>query len=313
MKIQQLEKFKIPNDLVYTIKGAQRLNRYIGFTQKLILNKQKIKNNMFNVKTNKDLKIIISLTSFPDRINIIHNTIKSLFNQSIQIDEIVLWLAKEQFSKIEIPVSLKRYENYGLKIKYCDDLKSHKKYYYTMLENPNDVVITVDDDLIYPENTIEKLILKHYEFPNCIICNEGREIIVNEQNKLSDYTTWKKNTIEGVKSPSSRILPVGCGGVLYPPNSLNEKAFDKELIQELAPYTDDLWLKIMSALNKTMVVKTSRFSKPLTKTPNSQITNLTSINVHSGNNDKSLSKICKVFPNSVDFIKNNQKIILTNM
>ena len=39
----------------------------------------------------------------------------------------------------------------GLTIRFCEDLKAHKKYYYAFKEYPDDIVITVDDDVIYPQ------------------------------------------------------------------------------------------------------------------------------------------------------------------
>ena len=52
-----------------------------------------------------------------------------------------MWLAKEQFENIEdLPQELKEQQKRGLTIRFCDDLRSHKKYYYVLQENPNDIV-----------------------------------------------------------------------------------------------------------------------------------------------------------------------------
>ena len=42
-------------------------------------------------------KLIVSLTSFPARINTVHQVIESLLNQTKKADKIILWLAPEQF------------------------------------------------------------------------------------------------------------------------------------------------------------------------------------------------------------------------
>lgn len=43
------------------------------------------------------MKLICTLTTFPDRIDSVQYTIKSLFNQSMKPDKIVLWLAESEF------------------------------------------------------------------------------------------------------------------------------------------------------------------------------------------------------------------------
>jgi hypothetical protein len=56
-------------------------------------------------------KIIVSLTTFPERITIVQETIKSLLTQTVKPDAIVLWLAESQFpnKENELPEELKKY------------------------------------------------------------------------------------------------------------------------------------------------------------------------------------------------------------
>lgn len=46
----------------------------------------------------------------------------------------------------------------------------------------------------------------------------------------------------------------GIGGVLYPPNSLNNNVFDYDLVCKLCPDADDLWFWAMAVMNKTKIV-----------------------------------------------------------
>ena len=49
-----------------------------------------------------------------------------------------------------------------MKIEFKDeDLRSHKKYYYTIKEYPDDIMITVDDDIFYRSDMIAKLMAYH--------------------------------------------------------------------------------------------------------------------------------------------------------
>lgn len=196
--------------------------------------------------TNNDSSIIISLTSFPARIGTIWITITSLFNQTVKPFKVILWLAEEQFPHHEVPANLEKLKKRGLEIRFCEDLKPHKKYYYAMQEFPEHHIVTVDDDIFYPENFIEQLWKGHEKYPDTVICHWSHKIAVDEQEAFLPYNDWIDN---GEESPSYSTLAVGCNGILYPPSSLPEEAFDKKKIVENVLYTDDLWLKCMEILN----------------------------------------------------------------
>ena len=55
-------------------------------------------------------KIIVSLTTYPGRIDIVHKTIITLLQQTMKPDEVILWLAEEQFPDKKLPKSLTELE-----------------------------------------------------------------------------------------------------------------------------------------------------------------------------------------------------------
>lgn len=203
----------------------------------------------------KDGTVIVSLTSFPQRINTVWVTIASLMNQSVKPKKIVLWLANEQFPNRKVPRTLQRLENRGLEIRYCDDLRPHKKYYYTMKEYPGETVITADDDVFYPEDHIEKLIEGSRKYPGSVVCRWSHEIRMDQCGAFLPYNDWPN---ECDIEPNFMLLPVGCNGVLYPPYSMSDEVFNKENLKKLALSTDDLWLKCMELLNGTKAVNCER-------------------------------------------------------
>ena len=197
----------------------------------------------------EESSIIVSLTSFPERINTVWLTIVTLLSQTLKPKKVLLWLAKSQFEGIELPDNLKRLEKYGLEIKWCDDLKPHKKYYYTVQEYPDDCVVIADDDIFYPENHLEILWNNYLKHPDCIIENKTHRIEYGVDNQYLAYNKWSNRIVE---NPSYLLVPIGCNGVLYPPHSLPEYTFDKNYITEAALYTDDLWLKLCAIRNNKM-------------------------------------------------------------
>ena len=206
---------------------------------------------MYQKQLVKKDKIIVSLTSYPPRMKHIHTCIKSLLNQYFKADEVVLWLAKEQFPNLEkdLPKELLSLTKKGLTIKWCDDLKPHKKYYYTMKENPNAVVITVDDDMKYSRLLIGKLYASYLKHPHCVSCLRSHLVTFNENGSIKNYKDWIFEDNTFVDKPTYRIVPTGVSGVLYPPHCLPKIAFDKKAIIENCLMTDDIWLKFMCSIN----------------------------------------------------------------
>ena len=247
MKIQTIHNLKLP----YTkkIKGLNWiLNRLVRIVENIIIRKATI-NSCVGKNTTED-NIIISLTTYPARTEKVIWTIKSLLNQNVWVDRLILWLAEEQYPNKDVPQVISEFEKYGLEICFCDDIKSHKKYYYTMLNNPEAVVITADDDVIYPENTVEKLLKKHWEYPNAVICNQARWINI-KKGEFAPYKEWSVKISKQIDRPDYKILPIGEGAVLYPPFSLDKEVFDKSKIEKYAMSADDLWLKLMAVINGT--------------------------------------------------------------
>ncbi|ALT69746.1 glycosyltransferase family 2 protein [Methanobrevibacter millerae] len=223
----------------------------------------KIKNfNEFGVTTHKrDKKLIVSLTSFPERLYDIHYCIFSIFNQSIKPDEVVLWLASDQFPNGEndIPPNVLNLKKFGLKIKWCKDVKSYKKLIPALSEYPNDLIVTADDDLFYPKNWLELLYDEHKKNPKYIICQRSRNVSLNTEGSFESYNDWELNV--GETKPSFINLSTNGAGSLFPPNSLHEDVCNNELFEKLCPTADDIWVWAMAILNKTKIkcVKNNMF------------------------------------------------------
>lgn len=189
-------------------------------------------------------QIIVSLTSFPKRINTVNIVIKAMLNQSVKPDKILLYLSNEEFKKEEIPQDLIELQNEIFNIKFCDDLKPHKKYYYVMQEYPDSIIITIDDDIYYPKDLIQKLLNSYKNFPNAVSCLRGHTIKLYDEETFAPYHKWCFEQ-KILNMPSLLVLPTGVGGILYPPSCLPKCTFDKEKIKAECLFTDDLWLKWM--------------------------------------------------------------------
>lgn len=189
--------------------------------------------------------IVVSLTTYPARISTVWMAAASLLQQTLKPYKVILWLAEDQFPERELPGNLLRLQKRGLEIRFCDDLKPHKKYYYAMQEYPDCYIITADDDIIYPEDHIERLWKGHEKYPDAVICHWSHRIDFDGQGEFMPYDDWADN---GEEPPSFATLAVGCNGILYPPGCLPKETFNKNKIMEFSLNTDDLWLKCMEII-----------------------------------------------------------------
>lgn len=207
-------------------------------------------------KGKKTVPVIVSLTSIPSRFSILHICIRSILNQSVLPEKIILWLNREQ--EKNIPLSLKKLEGDFFEIKFSSLDCPHLKLVESIKKYPSKTIITSDDDLIYRKQWLEFLYAEHVVNPISIIANQSRIISYNGNGELKPYKQWPTNYDSTLKS--ELLLPIGSAGALYPPNSLNEKVLDTKLFLKLSPKADDLWFKAMSLLNGTKSLQSSKLT-----------------------------------------------------
>ena len=195
---------------------------------------------------------IISLTTYPARMDNVWRVIEMMFNQR-DIQEkyaVYLSLIEEEFDGIDLPKEIKDLEKRGLVVRFNKtNLRCHNKYFYAFREFPEKTIITVDDDLQYNHHTVAALIKNSKIYHKCIIYNRGNRII-----KYTPSNEWPFNT--RFHEPSFEYFPNGVGGVLYPPHCCHRLVTDEEIIRKTCIKADDVWLNFMSRLNGTKVVCT---------------------------------------------------------
>ena len=248
---------------------AKKYNKKIlGEDIKYIKNRQYYKVRMFN-------EIIISLTSYPARINTVHLTIESLLNQSLKADKIILWLAEEQFPNKEqdLPQQLLNLIPQGLAIDWYHDISSYKKLIPTLKKYPNSIIVTADDDNMYSKNWLKKLYNSYKKHP--------KDVQAHRVTKFK-YKNGKFITIAGgqdyYKGASYLNKLTGVGGVLYPPNCFYKDILNEELIMKLAPTNDDQWFWLQAALNGRKVRVVNKPDIKINYIPDTQETALCKIN-----------------------------------
>lgn len=240
----------ISNDIIY-------YNRIQYLTNEMLNSDRSGVDKLFNINNSK---VIVSLTTYNKRIYDVYLAIESIMQQTVKPSKIILWLDEKEFTSDNIPHSLILQQKRGLEIKFCANIKSYKKLIPTLKNYSNDIIITIDDDVMYPFDLVERLLKGYYTDPKCIYFTRGHKIRLNEEGLPLPYREWYIDAIGNQNEcPFAKDLrgydilsfPTGIGGILYPPNSLNHEVINEDVFMEICPNADDVWFKVMSLMNGT--------------------------------------------------------------
>ena len=205
----------------------------------------------------RSIPVIVTLTSYGARLTTVHLAIESLLSQTVKPDRIVLW----QSHPIEaLPDTVTVLQRRGLEICRVDDLGPVTKVLYALRDYPQAIVVTVDDDIIYPRGWLGGLLDGHQRWPGAIVCYRAHQMTWEGPGRIAPYHSWQYES-PGVQGPSLMLFPTGVTGVLYPPQSLHPDVLDIAVNQALSRTNDDIWLKAMSLRQETPCVKVASFSR----------------------------------------------------
>lgn len=137
-------------------------------------------------------KVVISLTTIPDRINDMYKTLYSLFTQTHRVDEIILNipLVSIKGKRYEIPDWLNDLvkKNQFIVLNRCYDYGPITKILPTLnISSPDTGIICVDDDTIYRRDMVHELVSYSNKYPGNAITSTGyRTLNLNNSKPVYD-------------------------------------------------------------------------------------------------------------------------------
>ena len=204
-----------------------------------------------NSLINLNEKIIVTMTSWKKRINNAHKPIEILINNSYKPDKIILNLAEEEFPKknLELPKSILRllkFNNFEIFWVYKNN-NVFKKLIPTINRFKNDLIITIDDDVIYPFDLIENVIKNFIKF--------GSNKPMSFGNKYSDWIINNKRI-------NSHFGPCSIVKYEFFQEKLNEmyKETTEELVNRNIKCFDDLLYTYSALINGFQYLRIKNYS-----------------------------------------------------
>ena len=190
-------------------------------------------------------KLYVSLTSYPPRFPTLHLTLLTLLQQTVQPDGILLWIAREDYPRL--PRKVKALARRGIRICACDDIRSYKKLIFALETYPDSIIVTADDDVSYAPDWLDTLVAGMGPDERVVICHRAHRLSLTATGEIGPYREWAWDVQDpAARLASDNLVPVGVGGILYPPGCLSKEVTDRSLFMELSPTADDLWFYWMA-------------------------------------------------------------------
>ena len=159
-------------------------------------------------------KILVSLTSYYKRFGYLPSVMESIRKQILLPKKIILILYEKDFNKFDLNIT-------GIEIiKVKEDIKPHKKYYYTMKNFRDYAIITLDDDIYYPSDAIISLYESYINHPNIISGRRTHLIKYKKNYQIDRYRKWRLCQRSILNSDYNLFITSGAGAI-YPPDILN--------------------------------------------------------------------------------------------
>ena len=260
-------------------------------------------------KNTDQKQVIVSLTSFPQAIPYAVQAIRSILTGSLLPDKIVLYLDTPKFPEGILPQELEalKAESPIFEVRFDEaEIRSYKKLIPALRDFPNDIIVTIDDDIQYHPDMLSRLIQIHKQVPDAIIAHRVRKIQLD-----SPYRTWRKykwyDFIFRRLHFNHHAMQTGVGGVLYPPHSLDEKMLDSTLFMTMAPTNDDIWFWAAAVSHGTFVIPVPGWHRKTIEIGKPKEFALKTVNLKPGDdrNREALDKIFKHYPSIKERIEKN--------
>ena len=237
-------------------------------------------------------KIVVSLTTFSKRLFEVFLPIESIMQQTVKANHIILWL-QEDWQDIILPKYLQNQIGRGLEIGFCKDIKSYKKLIPTLKKHPDDIIVTIDDDIIFAPDMLENLLLSYQKHPQFIHTNRAHIIKMKEDGTPDKYIDWERDTNK--VGASNLVFPTSGAGTLFPPHSLSSEVFNEDVFMSICPLADDIWIKAMSLLKGTQCCKILSHDPSFFFNPNNQDIALFHENLFNGKNDEQFHSVFSTY------------------
>ena len=200
--------------------------------------------------SNAPARPIVSLTTIAARMPRLERTIDSMLAQQLPAHSINLFISREPFLVDEgiapDDARLGALARKGVNIYHCANIGPYRKQYpllsilHAAGAHPQTPIVTIDDDVLYPSDTLQRLVAGLYE-SDCVTSFRGR-VLATDEHGIASY---KQCGEPGVAISLSNI-GTGKNGIAYKLGFFPQST-SHYVGPLLAPTADDIWCKWVTA------------------------------------------------------------------
>jgi hypothetical protein len=230
--------------IILVILSAFGLKRLFPFVRKHRRQVRFIRETLATSRRSDDRRVIVSLSTVPERIGKLRPTIRSLLRQTRPPDEIVL--AVPEFSIREersyvVPEYVSRLPRVRV-LRSSKDLGPATKFIPAVQEElaagrGSTLIMVVDDDRVYPRDALETYLCYNEELPEAALCFRGAAM-----PRSLDWRDAKMIYANELREPQPVAVITGCGSYLIQPRFFDELLWDYSEAPRGAFYMDDIWI-----------------------------------------------------------------------
>ncbi len=230
--------------VVLVILAALGLKRLLPRCRKHRRQVRFIRETLANARKSDDPRVIVSLSTLPDRIKNLRPTIRSLLKQTRPPDEIVLaipefsirerraYVVPKYISRLPRVRVLRCREDWGPATKFIaaiqDELAAGRE---------NTLIMVVDDDRLYPRDALETYLYYSERLPNAALCFRGAAM-----PSTLDWDDARMIHARDLREPRPVAVITGCGSYLVRPRFFDRSLWDYSGAPSVAFYIDDIWI-----------------------------------------------------------------------
>jgi len=191
------------------------------------------------------VKIIVSVTTTKARLEVFFYVLQSLRRQTYKDYDLSVYLSRDPYLLDEgienVPDWIDRKR---VQVSFVGNSGPYRKLLPAMADAAGeDLVVTADDDVLYANTWLEKIVQGAASHPEQIVCARARRIQKNVMGRFQNYSNWP---LVSRATLAKALLPIGCSGIAYRKHLLDLDFIFDCAYKDCAPTADDIWFRLAS-------------------------------------------------------------------
>jgi hypothetical protein len=230
--------------VVLVLLAALRLRRLLPILRSQRQQVHFIRETLATSPSRDVRRVIVSMSTVPDRINNLRPTIRALLEQTRPPDEIVLAIpefsVREQRSYV-LPKYISRLPR--VRILHCGKDWGPSTKFIPAVQGElaagrgDTLIMVVDDDRVYPRDALKTYLHYSAGLPDAALCFRGAAM-----PSTLDWDDARMIYAKDLREPHRVAVITGCGSYLIQPRFFDESLWDYSGAPQIAFHIDDIWI-----------------------------------------------------------------------